>query len=119
MVFYKKKKEIEKAILDFYKISELKISKEKYNKIIKLFFTRIAEERYENKFYKPTFFIGKVRFLKSKITYYIKACIKMFVKTNYTTELNKKIIPKNLSKKATRDIAEDLDRLKNVLTKLI
>ena len=117
--FTTKKEKIEKAILDFYKISELKISKEKYNKMIRQFFAKIAEERYENIFYKPTVFIGKVRFLKSKITYYIKACIKMFMKTNYTTELNKKIIPKNLSKKATRDIVEDLDRLNNVLTKLI
>jgi len=117
--FTTKKEKIEKAILNFYKISKLKISKEKYNKIIKLFFTRIVEERYENKFYKPTFFIGKIRFLKSKIKYYGKAIIKMFVKTNFTTELNKKIIPKNLSKKLTRDIVEDLDRLKNVLTKLM
>ena len=43
----------------------------------------------------------------------------MFVKTNFRTELNIKIIPKNLSKKFTRDIDEDLDKLKNVLTKLI
>jgi glycosyltransferase domain-containing protein len=117
--FTTKKEKIEKAILDFYKISKLKISKEKYNKIIKLFFTRIVEERYENKFYKPTFLTGKVRFLKSKIKYYSKAIIKIFVKTNYTMELNKKIIPKNLNKKVTRDIVKDLDKLKNVLTKPI
>ena len=79
----------------------------------------MLKQRYENKFYKPAFFIGKVRFLKSKIKYYSNACIRMFVKTNFRTELNKKIIPKNLSKKLTRDIDEDLDKLKNVLTKLI
>jgi glycosyltransferase domain-containing protein len=117
--FTTKKEKIEKDILDFYKISKLKISKEKYNKIIKLFFTRIVEQRYKNKFYKPTFFFGRVRFLKSKIKYYSNACIRMFVKTNFRTELNKKIIPKNLSKKLTRDIDKDLDKLKNVLTKLM